>query len=99
LHVSFIPKSGKAILQPPEGAGRLIPDEHRAASSGAQKERMSVTYFWVIPVVLLLIIAVLSFYAVIKRKGESGRRTPGRTVLDKTGEEPKPPGPHRPSET
>jgi cytochrome c-type biogenesis protein CcmH/NrfF len=58
-----------------------------------------VTYLWVIPVVILIIIAVLVFYAVIKRKGGPGGRQPGRTVVDKTGEEPRPPGPQRPSET
>jgi hypothetical protein len=48
-----------------------------------KRERVTMSfYFWVIPVVLLLLIAVFVFYAVIKRKGGPGVRTSGRTVAD-----------------
>jgi cytochrome c-type biogenesis protein CcmH/NrfF len=42
-----------------------------------------VTYLWVIPVVLIVVVSVLAFWVVIKRKGGSGVRTRGETLVDK----------------
>jgi hypothetical protein len=41
-----------------------------------------VLYFWLIPVMLLLIIVVAAFYRGI-RKSNPGTRQPGKTIVEK----------------
>jgi cytochrome c-type biogenesis protein CcmH/NrfF len=57
-----------------------------------------VTYLWVIPVVLIVVVSVLVFWMVIKRKGGSGVRTRGETLVDKRSDGDVP-GDKRPRQT
>ena len=45
-------------------------------------------HVWLIPVLLLGALALLGFYLVIRCQGGSGVRSEGRTVVDKSDEEP-----------
>jgi hypothetical protein len=48
---------------------------------------------WLIPALVILLVAVLGFYLLVKCKGGSGVRTEGRTLMDKPEpEEDMPPG-------
>ncbi len=50
-------------------------------------------HIWLIPLLILLVIAIGLFYLALRAKGGSGVRTDGRTVLDKPEtEEDLPPG-------
>jgi len=49
-------------------------------------------HFWLIPVLILFVLVLTIFYLVLKFTGGTGRRTEGRTLVDKpTKEEDLPP--------
>ena len=48
-------------------------------------------HVWLIPAVVILVLALGIFYLAIRAKGGSGVRTEGRTVVDKPGEDDDPP--------
>ena len=43
-----------------------------------------VLHFWLIPVIIVLVIAISLFYFIVKRSGGAGVRTDGRTVVHKS---------------
>lgn len=47
-------------------------------------------HWWLIPLLVLLALALWSFYGVIKHQGGSGVRTEGRTLVDKPDDESPP---------
>jgi hypothetical protein len=50
-------------------------------------------HVWLIPALVILVLALLGFYLVVKVRGGSGVRTEGRTLMDKPEpEEDLPPG-------
>lgn len=40
-------------------------------------------HIWLIPVLVIVVLALFGFYFVIKSKGGSGFRSEGRTLMDK----------------
>ena len=50
-------------------------------------------HLWLIPVLVVFLVAVLGFYAVLKHRGGSGIRTPGHTLVDKPVDDQDPPPP------
>lgn len=44
-------------------------------------------HWWLLPLLLVFVLVLWSFYLVVKYRGGTGVRTEGRTVLDKPGEE------------
>jgi hypothetical protein len=42
-------------------------------------------HVWLIPALIVLFLAVWGFYLLMKYRGGTGVRTPGRTVLDEPG--------------
>lgn len=40
-------------------------------------------HVWLIPIVVILLVAVAAFYLALKARGGSGVRTEGRTLTDK----------------
>jgi hypothetical protein len=44
-------------------------------------------HVWLIPALVVLVVAVILFYLVLKAAGGSGARTDGRTVVDKPMQE------------
>ncbi len=50
-------------------------------------------HIWLIPALLILLVALAGFYLFIKYRGGSGERTGGVTIVDKPDEEDElPPG-------
>lgn len=50
-------------------------------------EANPMLHVWLVPVLILLLVLLLSFYLLIKFRGGTGVRTDGRTLLDKPEEE------------
>jgi len=48
-------------------------------------------HIWLIPAVVILAMALVSFYLVVKASGGSGVRSDGRTLMDKPEAEEDPP--------
>ena len=50
-------------------------------------------HVWLIPALVIFFLVVWGFYLLMKHRGGTGVRTPGRTVLDEPGnEDDAPPG-------
>jgi len=50
-------------------------------------------HVWLIPALVVLVVALAAFYALIRVKGGTGVRTEGRTILDKPMDDDNPPPP------
>jgi hypothetical protein len=48
-------------------------------------------HVWLVPAVVILVLALGIFYLAVRAKGGSGVRTEGRTVVDKPVEDEDPP--------
>jgi len=48
-------------------------------------------HVWLIPALVILAVVIWVFYLAVRFTGGTGKRTEGRTVVDKPGEEDNPP--------